>query len=156
MAGNAIRPLSRFSQMVRSTKPVRRPGAAGLEIWLRSHAIRFLALTCFAVFALAVAIGMLCVRAQSPTGQAAEAQEKSTSAQAPASRQQDNRQTASAHRDSRRQEIASECADLLKMANDLKTEVDKSTKDMLSVTVVRKADEIEKLAHKVRTGASKN
>jgi len=42
------------------------------------------------------------------------------------------------------------------MANDLKTEVDKSTKDMLSVTVVRKADEIEKLAHKVRTGASKN
>jgi hypothetical protein len=51
-----------------------------------------------------------------------------------------------------KQEITSECSDLLKMALDLKSEVDKTTKDTLSVTVVRKAGEIEQLAHKVRTG----
>ena len=44
-----------------------------------------------------------------------------------------------------------ECADLLKMATDLKTAVDKSTKDELSLTVVRKASDIEQWAHKVRT-----
>lgn len=49
-------------------------------------------------------------------------------------------------------DAASEAADLLKMASALKTEVDKTTKDTLSVTVVRKAGEIEQLAHKVRTG----
>lgn len=42
------------------------------------------------------------------------------------------------------------------MATDLKAEVDKSTKDMLSVTVVRKATAIEQLAHKVRTENSRN
>jgi glutamine amidotransferase PdxT len=52
--------------------------------------------------------------------------------------------------------IAGDCANLLKMAADLKTEVDKSTMDTLSVTVVRKAGEIEQLAHKVRAGAGKS
>lgn len=47
--------------------------------------------------------------------------------------------------------MARQCADLLKMATDLKAEVAKSNKDQLSLSVVRKADEIEKLAHKVRT-----
>jgi hypothetical protein len=53
------------------------------------------------------------------------------------------------------QEVATEAADLLKMATVLKSEVDKTTKDQLSVTVVRKAGEIEQLAHKVRTGPGK-
>lgn len=43
-----------------------------------------------------------------------------------------------------------ECADLLKMANDLKTAVNKTTKDELSLAVVRKAGEIEEMAHKLR------
>ena len=51
----------------------------------------------------------------------------------------------------RKQQVATECADLLKMATDLKAEVDKTTKDELSVTVVRKASEIEQFAHKVRS-----
>jgi hypothetical protein len=41
------------------------------------------------------------------------------------------------------------------MATDLKSEVDKSTSDTLSITVVRKAGAIEQLAHKVRTGTPK-
>ncbi len=52
----------------------------------------------------------------------------------------------------RKREVANECANLLKLATDLKTEIDKTTKDELSLTVVRKADEIEQLAHKVRSG----
>ncbi len=54
--------------------------------------------------------------------------------------------------DARRPEIARESASLLRMASDLKLAVDKSTKDELSLAVVRKASEIEQLAHKVRTG----
>jgi hypothetical protein len=42
------------------------------------------------------------------------------------------------------------------MAAELKTEVDKTTRDTLSVAVVRKAGEIEQLAHKVRTATGKN
>jgi hypothetical protein len=57
---------------------------------------------------------------------------------------------ASTPEEQRKQEVATECSDLLKMATDLKTAVDKTTKDELSVTVVRKASEIEQFAHKVR------
>ncbi|MGA2250096.1 hypothetical protein [Terracidiphilus sp.] len=44
------------------------------------------------------------------------------------------------------QQEQKERADLLKLATELKSEVDKSTKDTLSLTVVRKADEIERVA----------
>lgn len=52
--------------------------------------------------------------------------------------------------DQARQQINNACADMLKMANELKTEVDKTTKDMLSISVIRKANQIEQLAHQVR------
>ncbi|MGP8251856.1 MAG: hypothetical protein ACLQHF_07460 [Terracidiphilus sp.] len=54
----------------------------------------------------------------------------------------------------RKQQVAQECADLLKLATDLKAQVDKTRKDELSVTVVRKAAELEQMAHKVRSGAA--
>ncbi len=47
-------------------------------------------------------------------------------------------------------EIMDESANLLKLANSLKAEVDKTTQDTLSIAVIRQADEIEKLAHKMR------
>ncbi len=50
----------------------------------------------------------------------------------------------------RREQIDDECADLLKMATTLKAEVDKTTKDELSLAVVRQADRIEKLARTVK------
>jgi len=50
----------------------------------------------------------------------------------------------------RRKQIADESAVLLKLATDLKAEVDKTTKDTLSLYVIRKADQIEKLAHDVK------
>ena len=50
----------------------------------------------------------------------------------------------------RRKQLADDSAKLLKLATDLKAEVDKTTKDTLSLGVIRKADEIEKLAHSVK------
>jgi hypothetical protein len=50
----------------------------------------------------------------------------------------------------RREKIAADSARLMKLANELKAEVDKSSKDTLSVSVIRKAEEIEKLAHSVK------
>lgn len=54
-------------------------------------------------------------------------------------------------RDPQKREILDQSANLLKLANSLKAEVDKTTEDTLSMTVVRQADEIEKLARKMRT-----
>jgi hypothetical protein len=50
----------------------------------------------------------------------------------------------------RKKQIADDSAKLLKLATDLKTEVDKTNKDTLSLSVIRKADEIERLAHSVK------
>ncbi len=63
---------------------------------------------------------------------------------------------ANAEVDPHRQQIVSECADLLKLATDLKEQVDKSTKDQLSVKVVRDASQIEKLARKVKSVGTKD
>jgi hypothetical protein len=50
----------------------------------------------------------------------------------------------------RKKQIGQESTKLLKLATDLKTEVDKTNKDTLSIGVIRKADEIEKLAHSIK------
>jgi hypothetical protein len=50
----------------------------------------------------------------------------------------------------RRRQIADDSAHLLKLATQLKAEVDKTTKDTLSLNVIRDADDIERLAHSVK------
>ncbi len=50
----------------------------------------------------------------------------------------------------RRKLISDDTAKLLKLATDLKTEVDKTNQDTLSLGVIHKAEEIEKLAHDVK------
>ncbi len=50
----------------------------------------------------------------------------------------------------RKRQIADDSAKLLKLATDLKAEVDKTSKDTLSMGVIKKAEEIEKLAHAVK------
>jgi hypothetical protein len=47
-------------------------------------------------------------------------------------------------------QLADDTAKLLTLANELKAELDKSTKDTLSLNVIKKAEQVEKLAHKVR------
>lgn len=46
--------------------------------------------------------------------------------------------------------VAAQCASLLQMATNLKAEVDKTTKDVLSMDVVREAGQIEETAKKMR------
>ena len=50
----------------------------------------------------------------------------------------------------RKDQIAVDTAQLDQLANELKVEMDKSTKDTLSLNVIKKAKEIEKLAYKLR------
>lgn len=52
--------------------------------------------------------------------------------------------------DDRRKHLVSDTAKLLELSTELKSEVEKSSKDELSLEVVRKAAEIEKLAHDVK------
>ena len=51
---------------------------------------------------------------------------------------------------SRQKRIVDDTAKLLQLATELKAAVDKSTKDQLSLDVIRKAEEIEKLARDVK------
>ena len=73
------------------------------------------------------------------------------SVQAPAPEQQTKQESLDAITDPNKKQVANDTANLLKLANRLKAEVDKTSQDTLSVTVVREAGEIEKLAHKMRT-----
>jgi len=50
----------------------------------------------------------------------------------------------------RKKQVAEQTAKLLKLATDLKEEVDKTGKDTLSLDSIRKADAIEKLAHNIK------
>lgn len=53
--------------------------------------------------------------------------------------------------DSRHKRLEADVEKLLALTNELKTDVDKANKDELSMDVVRKAQEIEKLAHDVQS-----
>jgi hypothetical protein len=59
-------------------------------------------------------------------------------------------QQAKLRNDDRQKRLVADTAKLLVLATDLKAQVDKSTKDTMSVDVIKKADEIEKLARSVK------
>jgi hypothetical protein len=50
----------------------------------------------------------------------------------------------------RQHQIVLDTQKLVALANELQADVDKSNKDTLSIDVIKKADEIEKLAHAVK------
>jgi hypothetical protein len=52
--------------------------------------------------------------------------------------------------DDRRKRLLSDTAKLVELSNELKSDVEKTPKDELSLDVVKKAAEIEKLAHDVK------
>lgn len=108
--------------------------------------------------ALLVAAGLVCV---AQDGHRPAAQENKPATAVPASGADSQSQPANAAKMSKQQmaaaadgqrkkQIAEESTELLTMALALKAEVDKTTKDTLSLNVIRKADEIEKLAHNVK------
>jgi hypothetical protein len=57
--------------------------------------------------------------------------------------------------DDRHKKLVTDVDKLISLSNELKTDVDKANKDELSMDVIRKAQEIEKLAHDVQ-GRMKN
>jgi len=61
-----------------------------------------------------------------------------------------NEQQEKLRNNDRQKRLVADTEKLLVLATDLKAQVDKSTKDTLSVDVIKKADEIEKLAHSVK------
>jgi len=140
-----MRPLGQFTP----ADPQRRR-----EAW-------FCALGGYATVAIALCAGLLSGLAQSPPAQNPSAPTQTAIAppnakQGTAPAAAPSQKAAQAAIDPQKQELASECAQLLQMAAALKTEVDKTNKDTLSITVVRKAGEIEQLAHKARTGTGKS
>ena len=143
--------------MLRSMQSWHRAGRGKPVGWIRRRGVQLCLLACCAALGLAASAGLLRGHAQSapapaPTA-ATAAPLKAASAPAPAAGQQEKPPIGNTADEAQKQQIASECSDLLKMATDLKAAVDKTTKDTLSLTVVRKASEIEQLAHKVRTGS---
>jgi hypothetical protein len=85
-----------------------------------------------------------------PPGQPSADRAWTTSGQVAFAGSQADKQNFDAANLERRKQLAADSARLLKLATDLKAEVDKTTKDTLSLSVIRKADEIEKLAHSVK------
>jgi len=68
----------------------------------------------------------------------------------PQNQQQLEQQQARARNAERQKQLVADTQKLVALANELQVEVNQSTKDMLSLDVVRKADEIDKLARTVR------
>ncbi len=54
--------------------------------------------------------------------------------------------------EARQKKMETDAAKLVEMAQQLKTSVDKTNKDVLSVDVIKEAERIEKLAREVREG----
>lgn len=111
----------------------------------RSHGI----LWTFSFAGLAFAVALTCI---AQDGRPAPPREKVVAQTAPSTNQANPALTKS---DSKKQ-ISTDSAQLLAMAVALKAEVDKTNKDVLSINVIRKADEIEKLAHTVKEKMKKS
>ena len=113
-----------------------------------------LACLCAAVILLGAAHPTQSAQNSAPGGDgtnpAAQAKDPpAVSAQAPAVDEK-TANPGGAHAVSSNGPLAEDSAKLVKLASDLKAEVDKTNKDMLDLRVIRKADEIERLAHSVR------
>lgn len=74
----------------------------------------------------------------------------STAGQAASEAKQTKQHQVQAADSQRKKQISDDSTQLLAMALALKAEVDKTNKDVLSLNVIRKADEIERLAHSVK------
>ncbi len=109
----------------------------------RMHSVRNLA--CLAVFTFG---SILFDAAQQPApGGAAQPPAAQTPATAEATA---NTSKPTTPQTPQQKQLADDTAELLSLANELKAELDKSNKDTLSLSVIKKAVQVEKLAHKVR------
>lgn len=123
---------------------------------LRTRALWVCLLAGLFVIAVAIRPGVRTTFAQSTEPQAAPPPATSdaapaATAQAPSPDQPAKAAVNDASTNPPKKQVVLDSANLLKMANDLKANMDKTTADTLSVAVIRQAEEIEKLAHKMRS-----
>lgn len=138
---------------------VQRIGSIKKARLLRTRALWLCSLTLAIAIALVIHPLQHSSFAQSPPSQANAApvtanpatSNAQDTASAPAPEQQAKQDVKADPAAERKKQISDETADLLKLANSLKAEMDKTTRDTLSVAVIRRAGEIEQLAHKMRT-----
>lgn len=135
---------------------VRRMGSKNKVRLLRTRVLRVCLLTGLFVIATAIRPEARTTLAQSTEPQAAPPTAASdaaarANAQEPSQDQAAKAQVTDASTNPPKKQIALDSANLLKMAKDLKANMDKTTPDTLSVAVIRQAEEIEKLAHKMRS-----
>ena len=138
-------------------------GTALAESWLEML-IRFRLNACVNVIAFAMLVatsGFAAAQSQKTEGSSQEVSGKPQGATDPAKPDVTSKPTSDkpgADKQSkdadiilqRKKQLEDDTAKLLALANELKAEMDKSTKDTLSLGVVKKAEAVEKLAHKVR------
>ena len=124
---------------------------------LRSKALWLFWIASLFVIATAARPGLREVLAQTSPPPAASSQEVTSAAQDPSAQNSAVEPAAKpdteAHppADPPRHQVTDDGAKLLKLTNRLKAEVDNTTMDTVSITAIRDALEIEKLAHKMRT-----
>ena len=105
---------------------------------------------CSTVFGIAAVCGLsqlasgARLQAAGKSTPVAQAQEESVA------KPMDKQQLAELKVQMQQKQLAEDTARLFQLANELKASMDKATKDTLSLDVVRKAEQVEKLAHKVR------
>jgi hypothetical protein len=135
---------------------IRRMGGNRKVRLLRTRALWVCLLAGLFVIAVAIRPGVRTTFAQSAEPQAAPPPATSdaapgAAAQAPSQDQAAKPEVSDAGAGPPKKQLALDSASLLKMTNDLKADMDKTTPDTLSVAVIRQAEEIEKLAHKMRS-----
>jgi hypothetical protein len=81
---------------------------------------------------------------------ASPARSQNSEMQTPADQSPGNKADQSTKAQLQQKQLADDTAKLFELANELKADMDKTTKDTLSLAVVKKAEQVEKLAHKVR------
>jgi septin family protein len=99
------------------------------------------------IITIAAAGVVICGTAFMPPAPAAMPQVETR--QDPAQKEMQDRMTREANK-KRQQDIRDDTDKLFQLATELKAAVDKSNENLLSLDVVRKADEVEKLAKKVK------
>ena len=116
--------------------------------WLSGSKCRLAIVCSVAVFAVAAACNAQDSKpSESPAVTTSTAQAMDSKAN-PA--KDDKAQKGTSGDSERKKQIEDESAELLNMALALKAEVDKTTKDTLSMNVIKKADQIERLAKSVK------
>ncbi len=116
----------------------KRDGKLPSPSWVRNF-------LCLSVFTF----GSIALSAAQQPAQGGTAQPPGAEAPAPAEATTDTPKPTTPQTPQQKQ-LADDTAKLLALANELKAELDKSNKDTLSLNVIKKAEQVEKLAHKVR------